>query len=133
MSVPEPTTALIAPAAIPAPSSATASHSSIAETLGGAGDHQLAGVSEADAGRLRLAHERAEQRAEPHGIVDVGEVPRSAEQLEAAAGHQLVGADAVVRRDDRVALTPHDLRGHRLGQVQPIAGVDALAPGVDDP
>src|SRR5215212_11679539 len=74
--VPEPTTALMAPATAPAASSATASQMSIARTLGGACEHQLAGVLGPDLRRLRGVHEVTQDPAEAQRLVNVGEVPR---------------------------------------------------------
>ena len=53
------------------------------------------------------------------------------EDLEAAARHQPVRAPAVLGGDDRIGLAPHEQRRHGLGEVEPVAGVDALAVGVD--
>ena len=39
----------------------------------------------------------------------------------------------VLDRDDRVALAPHDQERQRLGEVEPIARIHALAPEIDDP
>jgi len=50
----------------------------------------------------------------------VGEVSRAFEQLEPAAGRQLVGAPPVCERDDPVARPPHDQDRQFCGEVQPI-------------
>ena len=54
------------------------------------------------------------------------------EDLQAAAGDGLVGVLAVADGDDRVARPPDDEDGDALGEVEPVAGVDALAAYADD-
>jgi len=60
------------------------------------------------------------------------EVPAIGEDLEATAGNRLVCRSAVRHRDHPVALAPDDQRGDVRGEVEPIRGVDALAPRIDD-
>src|SRR5215218_8951679 len=126
----------MAPAAIPAASSAATSQSSIAgmlggQGLGGAGQHQLARPLGLHVRRLGLRDERAQQAREAERVVEVREVARVLEELQPAAGHQLVSAPAVARGDDRVDPAPDQQRGHGFGEVEPVARVDALAAGVD--
>src|SRR5262245_50101557 len=111
ISVPEPTTALIAPAAIPAASSAaTSQRESITVMLCGAGQHQLARPLGLHVRRLGGADERPQQAREAQRVVEVGEVARVLEDLELAARHQLVRAAAVRGRDDRVDPAPDEQR-----------------------
>ena len=66
------------------------------------------------------------------GASSCGRWPTAFEDLEAAAGNCLVRVLAVVDGDDRIARAPDDEDGHALGEVEPVAGVDALAAGADD-
>ena len=46
-------------------------------------------------------------------------------------GHELVGDVGVAHGDDLVAVAPDDHRGHLVGEVEAVAGADALAGDVD--
>ena len=65
------------------------------------------------------------------GILQVGEVRRPGEGLEAAAGDRLVGVQPVLDGDGVVALAPNDQGGHGVEQVEPVACADALPLAVD--
>ena len=59
-------------------------------------------------------------------------MPDRVEHLEPAAGDELVGVFAVVGGDDGVASAPDDEDRQTRGEVQAVAGVDALTTGSDD-
>ena len=53
------------------------------------------------------------------------------EDLQTAAGHRLVCALAVLDGNDSISRTPDDEDRHALGQVETVAGMDALTSGAD--
>ena len=59
-------------------------------------------------------------------------MPGALEQLEPAAGHQLMRRQAVLDRDDRVAVAPDDHERDVLGEVEAVGGVHPLAQRVHD-
>ena len=61
----------------------------------------------------------------------MGKVAGLVEDHQFAVGECEVGQSGVAERDDGVAATPHDERGHALGQVGAIDHGDDLAPPVD--
>ena len=65
------------------------------------------------------------------GLVEVREVARGGQRLEAAVRDLRRGGAAVLERDHPVALAPDDERGHRAEQVEAVAGRDVLAAGID--
>jgi len=69
--------------------------------------------------------------AKPAGSSWCGKWPGAAEDLQLAAGHLVVGADAVAGGDDRVAVAPEDERRHGLGEVELVGRADALTGDVD--
>ena len=85
-----------------------------------------------EARRLGRLAEVGEHGGEVVGLALLGHVARVLEDLEAAAGHRLVGGLAVGDGDDRVALAPHDQRRQQRGERQPVVGADALAARLDD-
>ena len=82
--------------------------------------------------RLGLREESLEHRDEALGRLELRQMTDLVEDLEAAARDGLVGLFAVADRDHRIVLAPDDENGHALGEVQPVAGVDALTFGADD-
>ena len=57
--------------------------------------------------------------------------PARSKTTKLAVRHRLVGGDAVLDRDDRVALAPHDQRREQRGEGEPAVRADALAAGLD--
>ena len=94
---------------------------------------QVAPAGGGDVRRLGRPHEVGQQPHEAQRIVEVREVAGSGKDLELAARHQAVGVVRMRDRDDRVALAPHDQERQRLGEVEPVARVHALAAEIDDP
>ena len=82
--------------------------------------------------RLGLLEESLEHRDEAPRRIELRQVADPVEDLQAAAGDGLVGVLAVVDGDDWVTRTPDDEDRHALGEVEPVAGVDALTACADD-
>src|SRR3954453_17137393 len=81
--------------------------------------------------RARCSARSPRYRDEARGRLAVREVARALEHLEPAPGDRRVRGAAVVDRDDRVSLAPHDERREVGGEVQPAGRRDALAARVD--
>ena len=82
--------------------------------------------------RPGLLEESLEHRDEAPRRLELRQVAGPVEDLQAAAGDGLVGVLAVADGDDRVTRTPDDEDGYALGEVEPVAGVDALTAYADD-
>ena len=93
---------------------------------------QLAPAIGMNVRRLGRLHEVDQQRHEAKRIVQMREVPCVRKELEPAARNEPMGGARVLDRDDRVALAPEDQERDRLGQVEAIARIDPLPPGIDD-
>ena len=74
----------------------------------------------------------AEQPDEAQRVVEAREVPRVGKTSSAAARNEPMGRPRVLDRDDRIAIAPDDQERDGLRQVEAIARVHPLAPGVDD-
>ena len=99
---------------------------------GSAGRDDVPPVGVLDPGGVRLGEELGEDRREPLGVFEVGEVGGGGEAPKAAAGGGAVGGQAVGEGDRVVALSPHEQGGHAGEQVQAVLGGDPLAVDVDD-
>ena len=84
-----------------------------------------------EARRLGLPQELFEGDDEAAGRLELRHVADPLEDLEPAAGNRLMRVLAVADGDDRVIGAPDDQDGDRLGQVEAVGGVDALAAGAD--
>ncbi len=80
-----------------------------------------------------VSRNRVSTRATPGGILEVREVGRVLEQLEAARRHGAVGGQAVLDRDGVVAAAPRDQGGggRVVEQVEAVVGGHPLAVHVD--
>jgi hypothetical protein len=68
-----------------------------------------------------VAQKSISSAAKRSGSASWGHVAGVGEDLEAAAGHRVVGSRAVLDRDDRVLLAPDDQRRQQAGQIEPVA------------
>ena len=75
---------------------------------------------------VRFLKESLKYRDEALWRLELRQMADPVEDLEAAAGNRLVCALAVADRDDRITRAPDDQHGEALGEVMPVAGVDAL-------
>jgi hypothetical protein len=71
-------------------------------------------------------------RTKRSGSSRCGKVAGVGEDLELASRDLPMGRARVLDRDDRVALAPHDQERDRLGEIETVARVDPLTPGIDD-
>ena len=98
----------------------------------GVPEHQLASVVERGAGGLGGRHEVAQDAGEADRVVEVREVARALEQLEPAAGHRARCARTPWAAGMIGSCSPQtSSEGIGLGEVEAVAGVDALAARVD--
>src|SRR5208282_4488903 len=81
---------------------------------------------------LGLPEESLERCDEAPRCFELRQVADPVEDLQAAARDGLVGVLAMADGDDRVTRAPHDEDGYALGEVEPVAGVDALTAWADD-
>ena len=98
----------------------------------GGGPEPGAPLSGVELRRFGLLEESLERCDEASRRFELRQVADPVEDLQAAAGDGLVGVLAMADGDDRIPRTPHDEDGYALGEVQPVAGVDALTAHADD-
>ena len=66
------------------------------------------------------------------GASTCGKVPRSLNDLKAAAGNDFVSRVGVADRNDGVAISPYDEGRDLPGQIQAVQGTHRLAARIDD-
>jgi hypothetical protein len=82
---------------------------------------------------LGLGDELVEHRDEATRRLELRQMAHVLEDLEAAAGHRPARVFGVLDGNDRIARPPDDEDRHTLGEVEPVAGVDALPASADNP
>src|SRR5688572_3444554 len=95
------------------------------------GRDQLAPVTVLDQTRLGGLEEVAQHGDEAFGVLQVGKVRGTGEELEPAARNRLVRVAPMRDRDRVVAPSPDDQGGDWAEEVEAVAGADPLAMGVD--
>jgi AcrR family transcriptional regulator len=96
------------------------------------GAEELCPALGGERGGFGHVHEVVDDGDEAPGVVELREVAGVLEDLEAGAGHGLLGGVSVVDGQDRVPLPPNDQGRHVLGQVEAVARVHELSAGSDD-